>query len=205
MLKQLKFSKLFLSLLFLAGVAISTFSFTKAYFADTEVSTGNLFSVETINLQVGDTDPSTYNFIFDDLRPGKVKERTVAVHNIGGFGANFSMEFSHDTSLEGATAESETDKDGEGDLDDCVELRVVFDNSSVNEQVMFDWSYLPDIENKIHNEAWQDGQIDYWVNTRVANMTIQARADSCGNEVFGDTFLMNLTFHLDQLYPEDFT
>ncbi len=199
MQRHFKFPKLLLSLLFLTGIVITTFSFTKAYYSDIKVSQGNLFSAATINLKVGEIDSVAYDFGFQDLEPGKIFEKTVAIHNSGAIEGNFSMEFEHYASSEGENSESETDTEGEGDLDDCIELRVVFDNNSGESQVLFDWSRLVDIEGKFHSGASQDGAINSWINNKVANMTIQARIDNCGNEVYGDTFLMNLGFYLYQI------
>ena len=55
------------------------------------------------------------------------------------------------------------------------------------------------IEGVIHVAAFNTGETYYWVNTDVANMTIQARSDSCANEAMGDSFLMNVAFHLEQI------
>lgn len=200
MTKKIKaFKRLLLAIFLITGIILSTISFTKAYFFDVEQSSGNLFATEIVNLQVGESDPSIYNFSFVNLRPGIVFEDSVAISSLGGYSGNFSLEISHANSLEGDNSEPETDVEGEGELDDCVEMRIMFDNGSVNEEVLFDWSSLAEIENVRHNEGWLDGQIDYWVNTGVANMIIQARTDNCANDSMGDSFLMNLAFYLDQV------
>lgn len=197
MQKKQNLKKLLYALFLISGVAISTFKLTKAFFSDTEESIGNLFSNPYVNLQVGDSDPSVYQFGYSDFKRNEIYENEVAVVRAGGTGGNFSMEFSHDSSTEGINPEAETDTEGEGELDDCIEFRVVFDNGA-SEEVWFDWSNLTDIEGFIHNEGFMDGETDYWVNCGIANMKLQARTHNCGNEAMGDQFLMNIKFYFDE-------
>lgn len=188
----------FYAVFLISAIAISTFKLTKAYFSDTEESLGNLFGTKSIDLQVGNTDPSTYHFGYTNLKPGHIYENQVAIKSVGEIGGNFSMELYHTDSTEGTNSEAEPDTEGEGELDDCIEFKIVFTNGG-NEQVLFDWSFLPAIEGIIHEQAMSTNEIDYWVNTGVATMKLFARVDSCGNEAMGDQLLMNTKFYLSQI------
>jgi len=76
--------KILISLSVIAVVAAIAVGGTIAYFNDTETSTGNTFTAETLNLKVGDNDPATWNFQVGDVKPGDKGAQEVLVKNTGG-------------------------------------------------------------------------------------------------------------------------
>ena len=63
-------SGILISLLVIGTVAMVAGAGTLAYFSDTETSTGNTFTAGTLNLQVGDADPTDEKISISDLKPG---------------------------------------------------------------------------------------------------------------------------------------
>jgi predicted ribosomally synthesized peptide with SipW-like signal peptide len=76
--------RILISLSIIGVVAAIAIGGTVAYFSDTETSAGNTFVAGTINLQVGDNDPTTWNFQVGDVKPGDKGAEEVLVKNIGG-------------------------------------------------------------------------------------------------------------------------
>ena len=70
--------KIFLS--FAIIIAVSSFSFvlTKAYFTDKKTSSGNKFTVGTLNLEVGDSQGKQVEpFTISDLGSGEIKGQKI--------------------------------------------------------------------------------------------------------------------------------
>lgn len=181
----------------IAGIfSISFIKVARAILQDTEYATGNLVKGATINLRVGDNDPATFSFIFNNVAPGEVRELVQPVASIGGVAGNFWMEIYSDNSQEGDNPESETETTGEGELDDCAEVRVEFDNSEGQTAQALDWTTVSTIP---YLEQFWGNSIDAWAGVGTANMTMQLRTDACDADSMGDQFDLNLVFHLDQV------
>jgi hypothetical protein len=182
----------------LAGVlSLSLVTAVRALLQDTEKANGKLWGA-TLNLQVGDNDPSTVNFIFNNMQPGEERELTVPIASVGGLSGNFWLEMLIENSSEGDNPESETDITGEGELDDCVEVKVYFENTDNPDltAVSLDWTPVNDVGEV---EKFWGNNVDAWIGVGIAKFYLLARADNCGSESMGDSFDLDLIFHLDQV------
>ena len=76
--------KILLSLLTIGVVSAGVFGATKAFFTDTETSTGNTFSAGTIDIEVDGTNPWTRSgFTLADMKPSQTDYIDFVVHNVG--------------------------------------------------------------------------------------------------------------------------
>lgn len=188
--------KIIISLLVAGVLSFGLTSAARALLQDTEYSTGNLVKGATINLRVGDNDPSTFSFIFNNVSPGEIRELQVPVANMGGVTGNFWMEVTTDNSQEGDNPESETEITGEGELDDCAEIWVGFDNSDLLTAQSVDWTAANAVGSL---ETFWGNNVDAWVGVKTARLNLKLRTDNCGTDAMGDQFDLNLIFHLDQV------
>jgi hypothetical protein len=192
---MINIKKLFFATVLAIALGISTTTITRALLQDTETSSGNTVKGGSINLRVGDQDPSTLAFTFNNVVPGEIHQLWTEVAKDGGIGGNFWMEISSSNSLELDNPEGETDILGEGDLDDCAEIQIMFDDDAGTEVLAIPFSSVSSL-GSIDSVA--GSQIDALVDAG-ARMNLQLRTDSCGNEAMGDAFDLDLIFHLDQV------
>ena len=153
--------KLFGAILIAGLLVISMVTITRALLQDVEYVTGNKVIGATVNLQVGDNDPSTVSFIFNKVKPGEEREFSVPIASVGGYIGNFWYELNTSNSIEGENPESETETTGEGELDDCAEVFVNFENTD-NGQVAssLDWTTVNQVGNQ---EQFWGNSPDAWV------------------------------------------
>lgn len=190
-----KIKRIFFALLLATALGLTSVKVTKALLQDTETSFGNTVKGASINLRVGDTDPSTLAFSFNNVTPGEIHQLWVEVaKDSSGIGGNFWLEVATSNSLELDNPEGETDILGEGELDDCAEVQLIFDDNLGTEVLALPFTSVAQI-----------GQVDYGltsIDTLVdggARMNLQLRTDNCGSEAMGDAFDLDLTFHLEQI------
>jgi len=189
-LKKIIFAFL-LALIFGTGAA----KVTRALLQDTEESLGNTITGATINLQVGDNDPSNFSFSFNNVVPREIHQLWTEISSIGGIGGNFWLELQTSNSLELNNPEGETDIIGEGELDDCAEVQLVFDDNMGHEVLALPFTKLGEVGPV---DSAMSTQVDGFVQSG-ARMNLQLRTDACGNESMGDAFDLDLIFHLDQV------
>lgn len=188
--------KLLITIVLAGLLSLLMTNVARALLQDTEYIMDNQVRGATINLQVGDNDPSTVNFVFNNVQPGEIREFSVPIANVGGIGGNFWMEVQTDDSQEGDNPEAETDTLGEGELDDCAEIWIGFENDNDLSAQTLDWTPVNTVGNL--EEFWGNN-VDSWVNVGIARFQLKLRADNCGVESMGDMFDLNLIFHLDQI------
>lgn len=180
-----------------AGIlSIGFTGLVRALLRDVESSHGNLVSGATINLQVGDSDPSLFTFGFENMVPGEMKEVATNIASVGGLAGNFSMQLGVSNSSEGDNPEPETDITGDGELEECAEVSLVFGDGLEN-RVLLDFTPMALATTVL--DAAADTQIDQWVADGTAKMRLLMRTDACGPEAMGDQFEMDLMFFLDQV------
>lgn len=189
--------KLFGAILIAGLLVISMVTITRALLQDVEYVTGNKVIGATVNLQVGDNDPSTVSFIFNKVKPGEEREFSVPIASVGGYIGNFWYELNTSNSIEGENPESETETTGEGELDDCAEVFVNFENTD-NGQVAssLDWTTVNQVGNQ---EQFWGNSPDAWVGTGVAQFNLKLRTDACESDSMGDGFDLDLVFHLEEV------
>ena len=190
-IKQVTLSLLIIFLTVLAAVRAS-----RALFSDTELSE-NTIAMGTLNLQVGQEDPTEIDLDFSDIVPGESKFFEAQILNTGGIPGNFWFEPEIANSSEGENSEAETHTDGDGELDDCVRLRVSFSEPDNDPFKVIDLALLKFLDESYETEA--DTVVDQMINGRQATMKIEANTSNCNNDAMGDTIDLNLMFHLDQV------
>jgi predicted ribosomally synthesized peptide with SipW-like signal peptide len=82
--------KIILSVAVLALVGAGVFGITRAYFSDTETSTGNTFTAGTIDIKVDGQNPWDKSYSIGDLKPGETDYITFNIRNVGQNPVNIS-------------------------------------------------------------------------------------------------------------------
>jgi predicted ribosomally synthesized peptide with SipW-like signal peptide len=87
--------KILISLCIIGAVAAIAVGGTIAYYNDTETSSGNIFTAGTLNLQVGDSDPTGWNFQIGDIKPGDSGFQEVILQNTGSLDGYLHITFAN--------------------------------------------------------------------------------------------------------------
>ena len=64
-------------------IAVFAIGGTVAYFSDTETSIGNTFTAGTLDLKIGNDDPTTWNFTVENILPGDSGGQETIIQNTG--------------------------------------------------------------------------------------------------------------------------
>ena len=197
--------KIFLSLAIIIGVASSTFLLTRAYFYDKNVSSGNTFTIGTLDLQVGDSESNQVEpCVISDLRTGEISGQKIwAVKNVGSLPGQFMVDLSNIVNSENGcnVPESEVDEtcnnpgDGEGDLGNLIGVNLYLDNAL---KLTFPLT-----------QAGSDTLAAYWADS-ANNFILDAGQESelkiewfelsdYGNEIQSDSLSFDLDFNLQQV------
>lgn len=77
--------KILLSVMTIALVSVVAFGVTRAFFTDTEESTGNTFTTGTIDIAVDNLNPWTRStpYQFNDMKPSQVEYANFTINNVG--------------------------------------------------------------------------------------------------------------------------
>lgn len=100
--------KILLSVMMLALVGMLLGAGIYAYFSDVESSTGNSFAAGTLNLKVGDNDPTTVQISVTNLKPGDSgNAASWLVKNIGSISGSLTIAMGAITNYENVLTEPE--------------------------------------------------------------------------------------------------
>lgn len=101
--------KIILSLAVIAVVAVVAVGATRAYFSDTETSTGNTFTAGTIDIAVNGQNPWEIQepFVFTDMKPSQVEYSNFTINNVGTNPVNVWKKVDVGTTSGGAISEPE--------------------------------------------------------------------------------------------------
>ncbi len=199
--------KMFKSLITIAAVAAIAVGATGAYFSDSESVTGNTFSAGTLDLQVGESNPTTWSFGADNIAPGANINADTTIANIGTIDGNASISFAVNNSSEGVNPPPETNIVPDGDLEEQMRIMVYMREDGSGGFVNIGIAGFADV---------LDGQTldipdaqDAWINDSSTNTEIRIRAwfvqdthmfsTGDNNDTMGDSFDLDLVFHLDQI------
>lgn len=197
--------KIFLSLAIIITVASSSFLLTKAYFSDRKVSSGNKFTIGTLDLQVGDSQNSQVEpFVISDLGDGQISgQKTWKIKNIGSLPGQFIALLSNIINNENGcnTPESTVDQTcdnpgfGQGDLGDLIGVKLYFDNVlkitfPLNQEGIIQLeSYWSDDKNNIVLVPGQESELKIeWFEQ-----------NEYGNEIQSDSLSFDFNFNLQQV------
>jgi predicted ribosomally synthesized peptide with SipW-like signal peptide len=126
--------KILVSMMLVGLVAALAGAGLHAYFSDTETSTGNTFTAGTLNLKVGDTDPTTWKITISGLKPGDSGSRSVTVTNTGTLDGKLSISFINLVDNENGLTEPEVkldDDDSSGELAENLNLIITIDSTTI--------------------------------------------------------------------------
>lgn len=201
--------KILMSVLTVALVSAAVFGATRAYFSDTETSTGNTFTAGSLNLQIGESDPTTWTFSADNIKPGYNGNHDVDIKNTGSVDGDVSIDVAVSNSDEGATPESETETEAGngGELDDQMRICIYmqedqgvggFDNVTCGFANVLNGTTIDIPADK---DAWIN---DDTTDTRLRVRTwfvedIHGFSTGDNNDTMGDSFDLDLVFNMEQL------
>ncbi len=193
-MKKITIKRLSVVLLLLLITVTGAVKFTQAVFKDEELSSHSI-SLGTLNLQIGQEDPVNLPIDLSDMSGHETRTYEVDLKNTGSVDGNFWFESEILNSLEGENPEAETNTEGEGEADDCIQLLVSVTDPDHEEEVLVNSAL-----SAMTTEYDQDVQtvVDDMVNNGNATMKLRFYSGNCGSEAMGDTVDMNLLFHLDQ-------
>ncbi len=109
------------AILTIALVSVLVGAGTFAYYADTEVSSGNTFTAGTMDLKINDEDPDAWDdgaiatWVLSDMKPGDSKTGSVIITKEGSLDADH-LEITCDYSVDDELPQSEADTDWFTDL-----------------------------------------------------------------------------------------
>jgi predicted ribosomally synthesized peptide with SipW-like signal peptide len=195
--------RIILSLGVIAIVAIVAVGATRAYFSDTETSTGNTFTAGTLDLTVnGNNGVNTVLFTSANLKPGSQPTGKYTLRNAGSVAGFIDIENISFVSSENTRIEPEIEAgdltDDEGELDDVLNVRMFLDYNgdgyiSTGDVVFYNGlvKNLP-THFELNEPIPADTGIDFvtevydWWNT------------STDNQAQSDSLVINATFELGQ-------
>ncbi len=195
--------KIFLSLAIIIAVSSFSFLLTRAYFSDRKTSSGNKFTVGTLDLQVGDSQNEQVEpFIISDLGTGKIAGQKIwKLKNTGSLSGQFIAELSNISDNENGcnVPEKEVDQTcddpgiGQGDLGKLISVNLYLDNS-----LKMTFPLTPSGISALEN---------YWSNNKVilnpgqeSELKIEwFETGEYGNEIQSDSLSFDLNFNLQQV------
>ena len=197
--------KIFLS--FAIIIAVSSFSFllTKAYFTDKKTSSGNKFTVGTLNLEVGGSQGAKVEpFIISDLGGGEIKGQKIwKLKNNGSLPGQLAINLDNVLNSENGcnNPESEIDQTcanpgiGEGELGNVISANFSIDNVSKTKITL-----NQDGANILSN-YWKDSAniLILEPNQEVELKIEWFESNNYGNEIQSDSLSFDLNFDLQQI------
>ena len=197
--------KIFLS--FAIIIAVSSFSFllTKAYFTDKKTSSGNKFTVGTLNLEVGGSQGAKVEpFIISDLGGGEIKGQKIwKLKNNGSLPGQLAINLDNVLNSENGcnNPESEIDQTcanpgiGEGELGNVISANFSIDNVSKTKITL-----NQDGANILSN-YWKDSAniLILEPNQEVELKIEWFESSNYGNEIQSDSLSFDLNFDLQQI------
>lgn len=197
--------KIFVSLAIIIAVSSFSFLLTKAYFTDKKTSSGNKFTVGTLNLEVGDSDSKQVEpIVISDLGNGEITGQKIwKLKNVGSLPGQLIINLNNVLNNENGcnTPESEVDQTcnnpgtGEGELGNVISLNLSINNVSKISVPL--------------NQAGVDSLNNYWndkANTLVLepNQEVELKMEwfessPYGNEIQSDSLAFDLNFDLQQV------
>jgi predicted ribosomally synthesized peptide with SipW-like signal peptide len=215
--------KIIISLSVIGAIAAIAIGGTMAYFSDTETSTGNSFAAGTLNLQVGNSDPTIEKITVANMKPGATGNTAIWItKNTGSIAGKLTVAVSAITNNENACTEPEqhdltpdtTCTTGTTDGELGANLKVAFwmdvDKNGVWSSVDY---YLKsngtkgidslanayDILNNYGGKTWTNVQIDIAGPSDAGDFRVEYDLPGAtGNIIQSDSSVFDITFTLNQ-------
>lgn len=197
--------KIIPSLLIIIAVTSFSFLLTRAYFSDRKVSSGNKFTVGTLDLQVGDSQNKQVEpFIISDLGTGKINGQKIwKVKNTGTLSGQFIADLSTIVDNENGcnTPESEVDQtcdnpgSGQGELGKLISVNLYLDNAL---KITFP---LTSTGINTLKTYWSNNQNSFVLTPgQESELKIEwFETADYGNEIQSDSLSFDLNFNLQQV------
>ncbi len=200
MSKNKKFKKWGLSLLLVLVLILGTLSLSRALFSDVETLQNNTVGAASVNLRLGGEDPTQFSFSMPNLMPGVPARSTIAVTDIGtgaDFDENLYISLIVTSNDEGINSEAEGNIDGEGELANCLMMRVSYLDLANNEVEVLPYTTFSQLENIFIDEQ-NFSPLDSLLQITTVNLDFDFSADNCANDAMGDTLAFDLDFYYEQ-------
>ena len=191
--------KIIAALILVAGLGLGAFQASRALFSDVETLSNNTAGAATVNLKLAGEDPTQVHFDLPNIMPSQPQRASIAMTDIGSgadYQENLYVGLVVTDSDEGLNSEAETDVEGEGELDDCLMLRVSYLDAG-NEVEVLPYTSFPDLANVFIDEQ-ANSALDALLQTKTVNLNFDFSADACGNEAMGDGLAFDLVFYYEQ-------
>jgi predicted ribosomally synthesized peptide with SipW-like signal peptide len=204
--------KVLLSVLMIGAVGATAFGASRAWFSDTEVSTGNSFTTGTINIDVDGQDPWEEQYALADMKPSQTDYIDFVVHNTGGNPVNLYKTLQSFTFQDIERTESEDEAEAKypagevPELDQAInyDLRVELYNVEPTESVQPVWwetIYTDDDGIKLDSLEGKDmylGMIpaDWYMKVK---QSYHMPGEETGNEYQGDQLTFDIKLYAEQL------
>ena len=198
--------KILSSLIIILVLSALTISATRAYFSDTETSTGNRITAGTLDLNLEGGNTNVVKFDSVAIMPDETKSGTWTIHNAGSIDGYLDLHNITKDSDENGCIDSEqaagdnscgNPGTGEGELLDLLSAKIFVDTNHNN---IYD-----DEETIIYNGSFNDLDNNYDMNlplaageTKYITMNIAWPHSDNDDRGQGDTLNFGMTFELGQ-------
>lgn len=186
--------KILLSILTISLVIVIGVTATRAYFSDTETSTGNSFAAGTMNLKLNGNDSVTATWAMSNMKPGDSVSATINLTNMGSINADHVEIGSVVNTITDATPLAAIPLDKKLEItvlsyDGVNKLSAIVDSNGNG------YKDLDDLEGAVLDDL--SAPVSSGGSTKALAMTVLFRTDA-GNEYQGDSDSMSMTFALNQ-------
>jgi predicted ribosomally synthesized peptide with SipW-like signal peptide len=198
--------KILLSLATISLVSVVAIGATRAYFSDTETSTGNSFTAGTLDLNLDGGNINVVKFTVSNKAPGDSGTGYWAVYNAGSIAGYLDLEGKTVTNLENGCNEPESTSDatcdnpgsGQGEL-----------GASMNVDLFIDNDHDGVLEGGDGDTSLYSGTLDGLAGATVADIALASLMTkyislnwsiptSVGNIIQSDSVQLDMTFELGQ-------
>ncbi|MFC1846945.1 TasA family protein [Chloroflexota bacterium] len=198
--------KIMVSLMTIALVGIIMVGGVYAYFSDTETSTGNTWSAESLDLNLDGGNANVVKFTVSDVKPGDGDTGTWTVANVGSLAGYLDLEVISVSEAIGATTDPEEADEPTGvdttQLGNYLLVHLFVDTNNngswdAGETDIFGTSAAPLAVNTIAASYGMDLSLAASGGTNYITMTWSVAA-ATDNRIQGDSVTLNMTFELQQ-------
>ncbi len=214
--------KIIISLSLISLVAVAVIGVTRAYFSDTETSTGNTLTAGTIDISVDGQNPWTKNYSLGDLKPGESKTLTLNVKNEGanavnvykkiynmagtGGSDNYNCSLINPAWVNSASSEPECQAEA-GTAVDNIQSQIIYDLSvevynSLDVKTWWQTIYTDSQNKKLSDVYVNDSYVSLGMIPVGGHMLVKQSYhfdSAAGNEYQGDTLTFDMEIKGEQL------
>ena len=201
--------KILSSIFIIALIASVAFGATRAYFSDTETSTGNTFSAGTLDLKLDSGDENKVAFTVTNMKPDDTYSYKYTLRNAGTISGYLDLEGIAVASDENGCNEPETTVGdttcgdpgaGDGELDDLLKARLYWDyDCEADFDIGTDDEIYNDTVGFINDSYDEDKLLVGGGSDSCIVVSFDWTSSSNDNLGHGDSLTFNITFDLNQI------